>query len=87
MRTLFLSALVGASISFASYTVQANQTWQGRGVVQSISDNAVMLRHEAIPFTLSAGATLNGAKPGDEVTFTLERAGDSFQIISLTPAR
>ena len=37
MRTLFLSALVGASISFASYTVQANQTWQGRGVVQSIS--------------------------------------------------
>ena len=97
MRTLFLSALVGASISFVSYTVQANQTWQGRGVVQSISDNAVMLRHEAIPelkwpamtmpFTLSAGATLNGAKPGDEVTFTLERAGDSFQIISLTPAR
>ena len=73
MRTLFLSALVGASISFASYTVQANQTWQGRGVVQSISDNAVMLRHEAIP--------------GDEVTFTLERAGDGFQIISLTPAR
>ncbi|HID8727794.1 TPA: hypothetical protein ACXFAN_003277 [Enterobacter hormaechei] len=49
MRTLFLSALVGASISFASYTVQANQTWQGRGVVQSISDNAVyfICRHHA----------------------------------------
>ncbi|HFK5728115.1 MULTISPECIES: copper-binding protein [Enterobacter] len=40
-----------------------------------------------MPFTLSAGATLNDAKPGDEVTFTLERAGDGFQIISLTPAR
>ena len=26
MRTVFLSALVGASVSFASYTVQANQT-------------------------------------------------------------
>ncbi|CZY33369.1 copper-binding protein [Enterobacter hormaechei] len=74
MRTLFLSALVGASISFASYTVQANQTWQGRGVVQSISDNAVMLRHEAIPelkwpamtmpFTLSAGTTLKAPNRG-----------------------
>ncbi|EOB0366051.1 MULTISPECIES: hypothetical protein [Enterobacter] len=40
MRTVFLSALVGASVSFASYTVQANQTWQGRGVVQSISDGS-----------------------------------------------
>lgn len=97
MRTVFLSALVGAAVSFTSYTVQANQTWHGHGVVQSIADNTVMLQHDAIPelkwpamtmpFTLSAGATLNGAKPGDEVTFTLERAGDGFQIVSLTPAR
>ncbi|MBN4833632.1 copper-binding protein [Enterobacter hormaechei] len=97
MRTLFLSVLVGAAVSFTSYTVQANQTWQGHGVVQSIADNTVMLQHDAIPelkwpamtmpFTLSAGATLNGAKPGDEVTITLERAGDGFQIVSLTPAR
>ena len=87
MRTVFLSALVGASVSFASYTAQANQTWQGRGVVQSISDSAVMLRHEAIPELKWPAMTMNGAKPGDEVTFTLERAGDGFQIISLTPAR
>lgn len=40
MRTVFLSALVGASVSFASYTVQANQNRQGHGVVQSISDSA-----------------------------------------------
>ncbi|MCS5451837.1 copper-binding protein [Enterobacter huaxiensis] len=97
MRALYLSALLGASVSFASYSVQANQSWQGHGVVQSVSKDAVMLQHDAIPelkwpamtmpFTLSAGAELNGAKPGDEVTFTLERAGDGFQIVSLTPKR
>ncbi|QPK01679.1 copper-binding protein [Enterobacter mori] len=104
MRALFLSALLGASVSFASFAVQANevsspsaQRWQGLGVVQSFSAQSVMLRHDAIPelkwpamtmpFTLSAGAVLNGAKPGDEVTFTLERAGDGFQIVSLTPQR
>ncbi|MFR3707819.1 MAG: copper-binding protein [Enterobacter hormaechei] len=73
MRTVFLSALVGASVSFASYTVQANQTgrataWFSRSLTRR------QLRHEAIPelkwpamtmpFTLSSGATLNGAKPG-----------------------
>ncbi|MGS2874044.1 copper-binding protein [Enterobacter huaxiensis] len=97
MRALYLSALLGASVSFASFSVQANQSWQGHGVIQSVSKNSVMLQHDAIPelkwpamtmpFTLSAGAELNGAKPGDEVTFTLERAGDGFQIVSLTPKR
>ncbi|ELW1646672.1 MULTISPECIES: copper-binding protein [Enterobacter] len=97
MRALFLSALLGASVSLASFTVQADQRWQGHGVVQSVSENSVMLQHDAIPelkwpamtmpFTLSPGAALNGAKPGDEVTFTLERAGDGFRIVSLTPQR
>jgi Cu(I)/Ag(I) efflux system protein CusF len=40
-----------------------------------------------MPFTLSSGAALNGAKPGDRVTFILERSGDGFQIVSLTPQR
>lgn len=73
MRTVFLSALVGASVSFASYTArQTRLAGPRRGSVDL--DSAVMLRHEAIPelkwpamtmpFTLSAGATLNGAKPG-----------------------
>lgn len=73
------------------------QRWQGRGVVQSFSAQSVMLQHDAIlelkwpamtmPFTLSSGAVLNGAKPGDKVTFILERAGEGFQIVSLTPQR
>lgn len=97
MRTVFLSALLGASVSFASFAVQATQSWQGHGVVQSFSEHAVILQHDAIPelkwpamtmpFTLSAGAKRNDVKPGDEVTFTLERAGDGFQIVSLTPKR
>mgnify|MGYP000437970169 CR=1 FL=1 len=56
MRALFLSALLGASVSFASFAVQANevsspsaQRWQGHGVVQSFSAQSVMLRHDAIP--------------------------------------
>lgn len=73
------------------------QRWQGHGVVQSFSAQSVMLQHDAIPelqwpamtmpFTLSPGAVLKGAKPGDKVTFILERAGDGFQIVSLTPQR
>ena len=54
MRTLFLSALVGASISFASYTVQANQTWQApsrghTGTKMASDDHAVyfICRHHA----------------------------------------
>ncbi|WP_368544692.1 copper-binding protein [Enterobacter soli] len=75
----------------------AAQRWQGHGVVQSFSAQSVMLQHDAIPelkwpamtmpFTLASGAALNGAKPGDKVTFILERAGDGFQIVSLTPQR
>lgn len=97
MRALFLSALFGASVSVASFSVQASQSWHGHGVLQSVSDRSVMLQHDAIPelkwppmtmpFTLSPDAKLNGAKPGDEVTFTLERAGDGFRIVSLTPKR
>lgn len=104
MRALFLSALLGASVSFSSFAVQANevttstvQRWQGHGVVQAFSAQSVTLEHDAIPelkwpamtmpFTLSSGAVLNGAKPGDRVTFILERSGDGFQIVSLTPQR
>ncbi|MBM3069891.1 copper-binding protein [Enterobacter sp. RHBSTW-00994] len=104
MRALFFSALLGASLSFSPLAAQANevsvpsvQRWQGQGVVQSLSEQSVMLQHDAIPelkwpamtmpFTLSANAALNGAKPGDKVTFTLERSGDGFHIVSLTPLR
>ena len=92
MRTLFLSALVGASISFSSYTVQANQTWQCRGVVQSISDNAVMLRHEAIPelkwpamtmeFKTANEALLKGMNPGTSIDFEFVERGQGEWVIT-----
>jgi len=38
-------------------------------------------------FAFSADVDLSAVKPGQPVTFTLERAGDGFRIISLTPLR
>ncbi len=90
-------AFTAVAVQANTVTSPSVQRWQGQGVVTAFSTNAVTLEHDAIPalkwpamtmpFTLSPDAALNGAKPGDKVTFTLERAGDGFQIISLTPQR
>lgn len=87
----FLSVQANASVS------PTGQQWQGQGVVQKIAPQSVVIHHEAIPalkwpamtmpFALSADIDLRAIKPGEQVTFTLVRAGDGFQIISLTPLR
>lgn len=102
MRAFFVSALTGVLLSLSSLSVQATepsaaQQWQGQGVVQEISPPKIILQHQAIPelqwpamtmpFVLAKSADTASVKPGDRVTFTLERAGDGFQIISLTPLR
>jgi len=73
------------------------QQWQGQGVIRAIDARSLVIQHEAIPalkwpamtmpFAVSADVDLSAIKPGDGVTFTLVRAGDGFQIISLTPLR
>jgi Cu(I)/Ag(I) efflux system protein CusF len=101
MRALLISALMGALFSLSSFSVQATepsaaaQRWQGQGRVLEISPPKIILEHQAIPelnwpamtmpFTLAKTAETSLVKPGDRVTFTLERAGDGFQIRSLTP--
>lgn len=99
MRTIFVSALTGVLFSLFSLFVQAAdaQQWQGQGVVQEISPPQIILQHQAIPelqwpamtmpFVLAKSVDAAAVKPGERVTFTLERAGDGFQIISLTPLR
>lgn len=102
MRAFFVSALTGVLLSLSSLSVQASessaaQQWQGQGVVQEISPPNITLQHQAIPelqwpamtmpFVLANSADTTSVKAGDRVTFTLERAGDGFQIISLTPLR
>ncbi|MDK4745354.1 copper-binding protein [Leclercia sp. 119287] len=71
--------------------------WQGQGVVRAIDAKTLLIQHDAIPalkwpamtmpFAFSADVDLSAVKPGEPVTFTLVRAGDGFQIISLTPLR
>lgn len=99
MRAIFVSALTGVLLSLFSLSVQAAdaQQWQGQGVVQEISPPQIILQHQAIPelqwpamtmpFVLAKSVDTAAVKPGERVTFTLERAGDGFQIISLTPLR
>ena len=99
MRALFLSALLGASVSFASFAVQANevsspsaQRWQGHGVVQSFSAQSVMLRHDAIPelkwpaMTMAFKASaqqLDGLKVGDNVAFDFRMDGSTATIVDI----
>ncbi|MDY1036313.1 copper-binding protein [Lelliottia sp. CFBP8978] len=101
MRAIFVSALTGVLFSLISLSVQATdpsttaQQWQGQGVVQEIAPPKIILQHQAIPelqwpamtmpFALSSAVDTTAIKPGDSVTFTLERAGDGFHIVSLTP--
>jgi len=101
MRALRVFALMGVLFSLSSFSVQATepsataQRWQGEGRVLEISPPKIILEHQAIPelnwpamtmpFTLANSAETTSVKPGDRVTFTLERAGDGFQIRSLTP--
>ncbi|PLY46471.1 copper-binding protein [Lelliottia sp. F153] len=103
MRAIFVSALTGVLFSLISLSVQATdpssaaQHWQGQGVVQEIAPPQIILQHQAIPelqwpamtmpFVLAKNVDTASLKSGDRVTFTLERAGDGFQIISLTPLR
>ncbi|WP_230352170.1 copper-binding protein [Lelliottia sp. WAP21] len=103
MRALLVSALMGVLFSLSSLSVQATtpsaavQLWQGQGEVMEISPPTIVLRHQAIPelqwpamtmpFVLAKEADIASVKPGDRVAFTLERAGDGFQIVALTPLR
>lgn len=75
----------------------ATAQWQGQGIIRAIDARALVIQHDPIPalkwpamtmpFAFSADVDLSTVKPGDPVTFTLVRAGDGFQIISLTPLR
>ncbi len=78
-------------------TSPATPQWQGQGVIRAIDARALVIQHDPIPalkwpamtmpFAFSADVDTRAVKPGDQVTFTLARAGDGFQIISLTPLR
>lgn len=101
MRALFFSALTGVLFSLFSLSIQANDPsttaprWQGQGEILEISPPNIVLKHQAIPelkwpamtmpFALATNVKTASFKTGDRVTFTLERAGDGFQIIALTP--
>ena len=97
MRAFLFSALLGACFTLSSFSVQAASQWQGQGVVRAIDAQALVIQHDPIPalkwpamtmpFAFSADVDLSAVKPGQPVTFTLERAGDGFRIISLTPLR
>ncbi|WP_313824242.1 copper-binding protein [Leclercia sp.] len=102
MRALLFSALLGACFTLSSCSVQATTnvslvTPQGQGVIRAIDAQALVIQHDPIPalkwpamtmpFAFSADVDLSAVKPGQPVTFTLERAGDGFRIISLTPLR
>lgn len=90
------------TLSFCSVQAIANVSpvtpqWQGQGVIRSIDTHALVIQHDPIPtlkwpamtmpFAFAADIDLSAVKPGQRVTFTLVRAGDGFQIISLTPLR
>ncbi|WP_395677963.1 copper-binding protein [Enterobacter sp.] len=101
--SIFFPALLGASVSFSSFAVQANevttptaQRWLGHGVVQAFSAQSVTLvRHSQTEMACHDDAHLPChpvpcsmvQKPGDPLTFIAERSGDGFQIVSLTPQR
>ncbi|WP_333850692.1 copper-binding protein [Leclercia sp.] len=85
------------SVQATTSVSPATPQWQGQGVIRAIDARALVIEHDAIPalkwpamtmpFAFSADVDLSAVKPGDRVTFTLVRAGDGFQIISLTPLR
>ncbi|MCT9842769.1 copper-binding protein [Leclercia adecarboxylata ATCC 23216 = NBRC 102595] len=87
------SCSVQATTNVSPVTLQ----WQGQGVIRAIDAQALVIQHDPIPalkwpamtmpFAFSADVDLSAVKPGQPVTFTLERAGDGFRIISLTPLR
>lgn len=97
MRALLFSALLSVCFTLSSFSVQAASQWQGQGVVRAIDAQSVVIQHDPIPalkwpamtmpFAFSADVDLSAVKPGEPVIFTLVRAGDGFQIISLTPLR
>lgn len=85
------------SVQATTNVSPATPQWQGQGVIRAIDVRSLVIEHDAIPalkwpamtmpFAFSADVDLSAVKPGDPVTFTLVRAGDGFQIISLTPLR
>lgn len=90
-------ALSSWSVQATENASPVTQQWQGQGVIQTITSRSLVIQHQAIPalkwpamtmpFAFSADVDLTVVKPGEQVTFTLVRAGDGFQIISLTPQR